>query len=128
MGKTKESAFAPFEAKIARLKYLKSLLPADNDYDKYGLTDEELGFNPASYVSRYFTGADVGAHLLLLVTVLRKRRAETPGNLLSYRDLVDLIVITTRDEDGKVTDTLLRDLQNDGVIQVNRRMRVSIKI
>lgn len=109
---------------MARLNKMAKLVPTDVDIAQYGLGIEEMKEDDR------FSG-DLMLYvptLQLAVTVLRKRRAEKPDKPLRFKDLSEFVALMTEDEQGIFTNDFLREMRKAGMIKVNCRGRVRIKI
>ncbi|OGD75228.1 hypothetical protein A3A84_03540 [Candidatus Collierbacteria bacterium RIFCSPLOWO2_01_FULL_50_23] len=120
-----EAATNPVRTEIERLNQLEKLVPGEGDIIKYGLDDEEM--EDVRLLLGHYHFFDNSPFLQLIVTTLRKRRAEKPGKLLSVRDFSDFVALMMEDN-GTLTKSILREMEEAGMIKITNRDRVSIKI
>lgn len=126
MGKIHIEADAnPIAAEMARLNKLVKLIPNNADIARYGLEIEEMEVISSLFGHLMF---DVTPHLQMVVTVLRKRKAEKPDKPLRFADLSEFVALMTEDEQGIFTNAFLREMRKAGLIKTTRRGRVKIKI
>ncbi len=114
----------PIVDQIARLNQLEKLVPSEQDTQNYGLNEDEMA--DACLHFGYPHLFDISPYLQLIVTVLRKRRAEKPGKLLSVRDFSEFVALMMEDN-GTLTNGVLREMREAGMIKITNRDRVRIK-
>lgn len=117
------------DSQILRLLRIKSLIPTEEDFLKYGMSPNEIDAIPGSYWIRNYSQMYKWRNAVNgIMVVLRKRDAENPEMPIDYADLREAIKILINEEPyGHIASSALDILKNQDLIYDSKGKDVDIR-